>query len=84
MKEFLDTSVLVSAATIRESACAVHTPAEIYATMTALPVKDPIRPKQALLFVQEVRERFTIVALMEHEDFTTMKSAASLGRGAVD
>jgi hypothetical protein len=35
----------------------MHTLAEVYATMTALPVKDVIPPDQALLFVQEVRDR---------------------------
>ena len=52
---------LVASANKKRSACAVHTLAEVYATMTALPVKDVISPDQALLFVQEVRERFTVV-----------------------
>jgi predicted nucleic acid-binding protein len=70
---------LVSAANKRKSACAVHTLAEVYATMTALPVKDVIPPDQALLFVQEVRDRVTIVTLTENEYYDTIEQAAALG-----
>lgn len=70
---------LVAAARKKNSACALHTLAEVYATMTALPVKDVIPPDQALLFVQEVRDRFTIVALDEDEYVATLEHAA--GRG---
>jgi predicted nucleic acid-binding protein len=70
---------LVSAAKKRKSACAAHTLAEVYATMTALPVKDVIPPDQALLFVQETRERCTIVSLNEDEYFHTIQQAAARG-----
>jgi len=69
---------LLSAANKRKSACAMHTLAEVYATMTALPVKDVIPPDQALLFVQEVRDRLTLVTLTEAEYFTTIERAAAL------
>jgi predicted nucleic acid-binding protein len=69
---------LLSAANRRKSACAVHTLAEVYATMTALPVKDIMSPDQALLFVQEVRDRLTIVTLTEEEYYTTIEQAAAL------
>jgi predicted nucleic acid-binding protein len=70
---------LVSAAKKRKSACAVHTLAEVYATMTALPVKDVIPPEQALLFVEETRDRCTIVSLDEDEYFRTIEQAAARG-----
>jgi predicted nucleic acid-binding protein len=69
---------LLSAASKRKSACATHTLAEVYATMTALPVKDVIPPDQALLFVQEVRDRLTLVTLTEAEYYTTIEQAAAL------
>ena len=69
---------LLAAADKRKTACAMHTLAEVYATMTALPVKDVIPPDQALLFVQEVRDRLAIVALTEEEYCTTIEQAASL------
>jgi predicted nucleic acid-binding protein len=63
----------------RTSSCALHTLAEVYATMTALPVKHVIPPEQALLFVQEVRDRCTVVALNEEEYCRTMEKAAERG-----
>jgi predicted nucleic acid-binding protein len=69
---------LLSAANKRKSACAMHTLAEVYATMTALPVKDVIPPDQALLFVQEVRDRLTVVTLTEEEYYATIEQAAAL------
>ena len=70
---------LVSAAHKRKSACALHTLAEVYVTMTALPVKDVIPPDQAMLFVQEVRERCTVVTLTEDEYYATLERTAELG-----
>jgi predicted nucleic acid-binding protein len=70
---------LVAAASKKKSACALHTLAEVYATMTALPVKDVIPPDQALLFVQEVRDRCTVVTLDEDEYYGTIVQAAEDG-----
>lgn len=75
-----ETSVkLVGAANKKKSACGLHTMAEVYAVMTALPVKDVIPPAQALLFVQEVRDRFTIVTLSEDEYYGAIEQAATRG-----
>ena len=70
---------LVAAAHKKKSACALHTLAEVYAGMTALPVKQVIPPDQALLFVQEVRDRCTIVTLNEVEYYRTIALAAEQG-----
>ena len=47
--------------------------------MTALPVRDAIAPDQALLFVQEVRERCLVVALDEPEYLDTIARSAERG-----
>ena len=47
--------------------------------MTALPVKDIIPPDQALLFVQEVRDRFTLVSLDQEDYLLTIKDVAERG-----
>jgi predicted nucleic acid-binding protein len=47
--------------------------------MTALPVKDIIPPDQALLFVLEVRDRFTVVTLNVGEYYDTIRQAADRG-----
>src|ERR1700676_4500561 len=59
-----------------QSACALHTLAEVYAVMTALPVKPMLPAEQVLLFVQEVRDRLALIALTEQEYFSTIEKAA--------
>ena len=70
---------LFAAANKKKSACALHTLAEVYATMTALPVKQFIPTDQALLFVQEVRDRCTIITLDEDEYYGTIAQTAEAG-----
>jgi predicted nucleic acid-binding protein len=70
---------LLGAANRKECACAVHTLAEVYAVMTVLPVKPAIPPEQVMLFVQEVRDRFTLVTLDETAYFATLEQAAERG-----
>ncbi len=69
----------VAAANKQKSACALHTLAEVYASMTALPVKDVIPPDQALLFVQEVRDRLSVITLSESEYYETIQQAGERG-----
>ena len=68
-----------AAAEKRRSACGIHSLAEVYAVMTALPVKPMIPPEQALLFVEEVRNRLTLVSLSAKEYFAAIQTAASRG-----
>ncbi len=69
----------LGAASKKQSACGIHSLAEVYAVMTALPVKPLIPPEQALLFVEEVRDRLTLVALNSEEYFAAIQRTA--GRG---
>ena len=68
-----------AAAEKRNSACGIHSLAEVYAVMTALPVKPMIPPEQALLFVEEVRNRLTLVSLNTEEYFAAIQNTASRG-----
>ena len=68
-----------AAAEKKHSSCAVHTLAEVYATMTALPVKPLIPPEQVLLFVEEVRKRLSLVSLEPEEYYETIRRAADRG-----
>ncbi len=70
---------VLGAAHKKQSACALHTLAEAYAAMTALPVKPMLPPEQVLLFVEEVRDRLTLVTLNESEYFAAIEKIA--GRG---
>jgi hypothetical protein len=47
--------------------------------MTALPVKPMIPPEQAMLFVEEVRDRLTLISLSADEYFDVIQNAASEG-----
>jgi predicted nucleic acid-binding protein len=70
---------LFSRADRKKSACGLHTLAELYATMSALPVREVISPLEALLFVQEVRDRCQLVNLDEAEYWETIETAAIRG-----
>jgi predicted nucleic acid-binding protein len=59
----------------------VHSLAEVYAVMTALPVKPLIPPEQALLFVEEVRNRLTLVSLNGEDYFAAIERTAGRGSG---
>jgi predicted nucleic acid-binding protein len=69
----------LGAANKKQSACGIHSLAEVYAVMTALPVKPLIPPEQALLFVEEVRDRLTLVALESEEYFAAIQKTAGSG-----
>jgi predicted nucleic acid-binding protein len=69
---------LMGAANKSQSACALHSLAEVYAVMTALPVRPVIPPEQALLFVQFLRERFTVVSLDESEYWDVIQKTAAM------
>ena len=71
--------LLFASASKAESACALHSLAEVYAGMTALPVKPPIPSEQALLFVQEVQSRLTLISLEQPEYVETIQRAAEVG-----
>jgi len=59
--------------------CAAHTVAEVYSTMTRLPAKPPIPPEQALLFIRQMRERFTVISLTDEEYCETIERLAGTG-----
>lgn len=63
----------------KQAACAAHSLAEVYAVMTRLPVKPLIPPEQAMLFLQDIRDRLTIISLNEADYDVTLKQAAARG-----
>jgi predicted nucleic acid-binding protein len=70
---------LLAAANKEHTACGLHSLAEVYATMTALPSKAAVAPEQALFVVQELRKRCTVIALNEEEYLTTLEGVAKRG-----
>lgn len=70
---------LLKSATPASAFCAAHSVAEVYSTMTRLPVKPSIPTEQALLFVRQIRELFTVVTLNEEEYFATVERLGEKG-----
>lgn len=57
--------------------CAAHSLAEVYSTLTRFPGKQRMTCEQALLFLEDIRQRFTTVVLDEDEYWTAIKEAAA-------
>lgn len=68
-----------SVATKQSGCCAAHSLAEVYSTLTRLPGKHRLSGDQALLFLETVEQRLTIVALNEAEYLATIRQAATNG-----
>lgn len=49
--------------------------------MTRLPVKPPIPAEQALLFIRQIREKFTVLSLTSKEYLETIERLAEAGLG---
>lgn len=68
-----------------DACCALHSLAEVYATLTGMPAPRRASGDQALLFIGNIRERFTLVALNEREYSQMLETtaAADLRGGAI-
>jgi predicted nucleic acid-binding protein len=60
-------------------ACAAHSLFEVYSVITRMPGKQRIGSEQALLFIEDIRERLSIVALTVDEHAKTLLTFAELG-----
>ena len=69
----------------KQAACAAHSAAELYATMTRLPVRPRIGSDQALLFIESLQKRLTLISLdsAEYLDMLSEISAKQLIGGIV-
>ncbi len=59
--------------------CAAHSLSEVYSTLTGMPGAHRVSGDEALLFLENVRERMTTVALSDQEYFDAIASAAANG-----
>jgi predicted nucleic acid-binding protein len=70
----------------REGACCgAHSLAEVYATLTGMPGKRRVSGDEALLFLGDIQEHLTLVALDEQEylGMAEASAAAALAGGAI-
>jgi predicted nucleic acid-binding protein len=64
----------------RNSGCtATHNLAEVYSVLTGMPGKHRATPDEALLFLEDVRARLTVVGLETREHFRAVKALAASG-----
>ncbi len=59
--------------------CAAHSMAEVYATLTRLPGRHRLSGEQVLLFLENIRERLTLVTLDPEEYSAAVQEAAATG-----
>ena len=59
--------------------CGAHSLAEVYSTITRMPGKHRVSGEQAMLFIQSVRERLSVVTLSGNEYADALAAAAALG-----
>ena len=62
-----------------EACCALHSLAEVYASLTGMPGKDRASADEALLFLGNVRERLTQVTLNDREYMSALEAAGGVG-----
>jgi predicted nucleic acid-binding protein len=63
----------------KSPACAAHSLAEVYATITRLPGKHRTSGEQALIFLEMIEERFSFVTLNTAEYLDSIRETAALG-----
>jgi predicted nucleic acid-binding protein len=63
----------------KEVACAAHSLFEVYSVLTRMPGRHRLGGEQALLFIGNVQERLTMVALTADEYAKTLQTFADLG-----
>jgi len=59
--------------------CGAHSLAEVYATLTRMPGKRRITGEQAMLFIGNIRERLSIIALDPEEYAEALTASAARG-----
>ena len=62
-----------------EARCAAHSLAEVYASLTRMPGQHRVTAAQAMLFLETLQSRMTMIALEPAEYFTGIRRLASAG-----
>src|ERR1017187_8950151 len=78
--EYHDPSMALFIRLNKKTGCtAAHCLAEVYSVLTGMPGKDRVSPDEALLFLGDVRDRLTTIALEETEYIKGIEEAAGGG-----
>jgi len=62
-----------------QACCGAHSLAEVYSSLTRMPGKYRVGAEQAILFVENLYQRLTIVALTAEEYWRALQDHAALG-----
>src|SRR5205809_762610 len=62
-----------------DGCCGAYSLAEVYATLTRLPGKHRVSGDQALLFLESIRDRLTIIALDADDYINLLQGSAAAG-----
>lgn len=62
-----------------QACCGAHSLAEVYSSLTRMPGSHRISGEQAMLFLDDIRQRLTVVALDDEEYFHAIEGFAALG-----
>jgi predicted nucleic acid-binding protein len=63
----------------KNACCAAHSLAEVYSSLTRMPGSQRMGSDQALLLLDQVRERLTVITLDEEDYYSAIASAVALG-----
>jgi predicted nucleic acid-binding protein len=63
----------------KNAACAAHTLAEVYSSLTRMPGSQRMGGDQALLLLDQIRERLTVITLDEENYYSAIASAVAQG-----
>ena len=69
----------------KDASCGAHSLAEVYATLTGMPGKRRVSGDEAMLFLGDIRERLTLIALdgQEYLQMAEASAAGGLAGGAI-
>ena len=63
----------------KDVCCGAHSLVELYSVLTGMPGKNRVSGDEALLFLGNIQERLSIVALSDKEYFKAIELAAAIG-----
>jgi predicted nucleic acid-binding protein len=62
-----------------QASCGAHSLAEVYSALTRMPGRDRISAEQAILFVDDLRDRLTVVSLTADEHAQGLRKYGAMG-----
>ena len=67
---------VLAAANPANTSCSAHSLAELYATLTKLPVRPAIPPEQVILFIEDLPRHLTLIRLDEADYLSAVRQLA--------